>query len=77
MFIKGEYMTDKEKHLRAEISQALMRRAYSVFKKEIDVRNGILDRLPEKGCETRRREIVSEINLISGLFNKVRDEFLK
>lgn len=70
-------MTDKEKHLRVEISQALMRRAYSVFKKEIDVRNRILDRLPEKGCETRRREIVSEINLISGLFNKVRDEFQK
>ena len=70
-------MTDKEKYLRVEISQALMRRAYSVFKKEIDVRNNVLDRLPERGCETRRREIVSEINLISGLFNKVRDEFQK
>ena len=70
-------MTDKEKHLRIEISQALMRRAYSVFKKEIDVRNGVLDRLPDKGCETRRREIVNEINLISEIFNKVRDELWK
>lgn len=77
MFIKGEYMTDKEKHLKAEISQALTRRIYSVFKKEIDARNRVLDQLPERGCETRRREIVSEINLISGLFNKVRDEFQK
>ncbi|WP_276901865.1 hypothetical protein [Dialister micraerophilus] len=67
-------MTDKEKHLRAEISQALTRRIYSVFKKEIDARNRVLDQLPEKGCETGRREIVSEINLISGLLNKVRDE---
>lgn len=70
-------MTDKEKYLRVEISQVLMRRAYSVFKKEIDIRNGVLDRLPERGCETRRREIVSEINLISGLLNKVRDELWK
>lgn len=70
-------MTDKEKYLRVEISQALMRRNWAIFAREINERCKVLDKLPDKGCETRRREIVSEINLISGLFNKVRDEFLK
>lgn len=70
-------MTDKEKHLRIEISQALARRNWAIFTKEINERYKVLDKLPDKGCETRRREIVNEINLISEIFNKVRDELWK